>query len=63
MTRINPELKPVEAAEIQARIQDNDGYCLCALVKDEDTKCMCTEFRNMKEGICGCGLYEKILEK
>lgn len=42
------------------KIKDNDGYCPCSLVKDEDTKCMCKEFREQKEdGYCHCKLYYK----
>ncbi len=50
------------------QVKDNDGYCKCALVKEPDTKCMCTEFRNTKPTpenpsvICHCGVYEKYLE-
>lgn len=44
------------------KLKNNDGYCLCALVKDEDTKCMCKDFRNqIKEGTigkCHCGYFE-----
>lgn len=50
--------------EIVAAIKDNDGYCICAVDHTPDTKCMCKEFRDMEEGICHCGLYEKkILDK
>lgn len=45
--------------EIMAAIKDNDGYCICAVDHIPDTKCMCKEFRDMEEGICHCGLYEK----
>lgn len=41
-------------------LQENDGYCPCALIKSEDTRCMCREFR--ENGICHCGLYTKIAE-
>ena len=27
-------------------------YCPCSLVRDEDTVCMCKEFREMEEGTC-----------
>lgn len=45
--------------EIEQTLKDNGGYCPCAIVKDEDAKCMCKAFREMKEGICPCGLYRK----
>ena len=43
-------------------IKDNNGYCPCRLLKNEDTKCMCKEFREQEEGECHCGLYVKIKE-
>ncbi len=45
---------------ITQAIKDNGGYCPCSIVKNEDTKCMCKEFREMEEGTCHCGLYKKI---
>ena len=44
---------------IVAAVKKNDGYCPCRRVKNEDTKCMCKEFREGGLGICHCGLYEK----
>lgn len=47
-------------AEIRKKLKDNNGYCPCALIKNEDTKCMCKEFRELnEEGECHCGLYVK----
>ena len=47
---------------IRQAIKDNDGYCVCAIEKTPDTKCMCKEFREQeKSGLCHCGLYEKII--
>ena len=40
-------------------IDKNNGYCPCKLEKNNDTKCMCKEFREQKEGYCHCGLYIK----
>lgn len=37
-------------------------YCPCSLVRDEDTVCMCKEFREMEEGTCHCQLYVKTKE-
>ena len=34
-------------------------YCPCSLVRDDDTVCMCKEFREMEEGMCHCQLYIK----
>lgn len=49
------------AALIKEQIRVNNGYCPCALQKNENTKCMCREFRNMvangDSGACHCGLY------
>lgn len=46
--------------EIRKKIEENGGYCPCSLIKNEDTKCMCKEFREMKYGKCHCGLYIKV---
>ena len=40
-------------------LNKNNGYCPCKLEKNNDTKCMCKEFREQKEGYCHCGLYIK----
>jgi hypothetical protein len=48
---INPDFGELVAA--------NDGYCPCAIEKNEDTRCMCKEFREMDEGECHCGRYKK----
>lgn len=46
--------------EIRTQLKENGGYCPCSIVKNEDTKCMCKEFREMEEeGSCHCGLYYK----
>lgn len=48
-------------AEIKKKLKENDGYCPCRLTKNEDTKCLCKEFREQTEpGVCHCGLYEKV---
>ena len=47
--------------EIAEAIADNDGYCVCAVSKNPDTKCMCKDFREQPEGVCHCGLYKKII--
>lgn len=47
--------------EIRQKIKDNGGYCPCAVVKTEDTRCICKEFFEQKElGKCHCGLYVKL---
>lgn len=46
--------------DIAAAIKANGGYCICAVEKNPDTKCMCKDFLEQKEsGICHCGLYKK----
>lgn len=56
-------LNPDEEQRTLARqaVKDNNGYCPCKLLQNEDTKCMCKEFREQisKEelGDCSCGLY------
>lgn len=54
---VTPDKEHAEA--IRAAIYDNDGYCPCSIEKNEDTKCMCKEFREAKSGTCHCGLYIK----
>lgn len=45
---------------IRKAIKENGGYCPCALVQDETTKCICKEFRDStKIGYCRCGLYRR----
>lgn len=49
--------------EILQALQKNLGYCPCRLEKTPDTKCMCKEFREQKEGTCHCGLYIKEIKE
>lgn len=58
--RVNPDKEYV--AEVKRRLKENGGYCPCSLVKNEDTKCICKEFREADEGLCSCGLYMKVQE-
>lgn len=52
------------AREAIRQIKLNDGYCPCALEKNEDTKCMCKDFKDKLaqgyKGECNCGLYETV---
>lgn len=47
--------------EMRQKLRENDGFCPCRLEKNEDTKCMCKEFRDQmksgRPGYCHCGLY------
>lgn len=49
----NPDKKFLE--KILKAIEENDGYCPCVLIKNEDTKCPCKDFRVNKK--CHCKLY------
>ena len=47
--------------QIQEGLKARGGYCPCRVFKNEDTKCMCKEFRDQQEpGECHCGLYIKV---
>jgi ferredoxin-thioredoxin reductase catalytic subunit len=46
-------------AEIRSKLKETGGYCPCQLEQNEDTKCMCKEFREQEKGECHCGLYVK----
>lgn len=47
-------------------VKDNNGYCPCKLLRNDDTKCMCKQFRDQvarqEAGECECGLYELVKE-
>lgn len=64
-------MRVIKTTDVQHRrmvedaLVDNGGYCPCMLVKTDDTKCMCKDFRDKINdpyylGPCHCGLYEKI---
>lgn len=48
------------------KVKDNNGYCICSLIQNDDTKCMCKEFRDTEpteDGVkCHCGAYIKYKE-
>lgn len=47
---------------IRELVEQNDGYCPCAIEQTPDTLCMCKEFREQKEpGLCHCGRYGKVV--
>ena len=59
---INPDKEFVN--DMRKALKDNNGFCPCSLEKNEDTKCMCKEFRDQIadpefEGYCHCRLYYK----
>lgn len=49
---------------VRQQLKETGGYCPCRLLRNEDTKCICKEFRDAIEegklGKCHCGLYEII---
>ena len=47
--------------DVAELVNQNGGYCPCATVKDEDTKCICKDFREQKEGLCHCGRDKKVV--
>ena len=57
MIKLNEDKELVDS--IKEKLKENNGFCPCKLVKNEDTKCMCKEFREQTEGECHCGLYVK----
>lgn len=61
MIKLNDD--PELVKEIQAKIKVNNGYCPCSLIKNQDTKCMCKNFRELEEGECHCGLFVKIKDE
>lgn len=47
--------------EIRRTVDQNDGYCPCLIQRNEDTLCMCKDFREQKEpGPCHCGRFMKV---
>ena len=56
---LNPDKKLV--AEIEAKLNENGGYCPCVLEKTPDTKCICKAFREQDHpGECHCGRFVKV---
>lgn len=59
--KMNPDF--IHRKEIEEAIKENDGYCCCAIDKNEDTKCICKDFREQDHfGFCHCGRYYKVLK-
>ena len=62
--KINKE-EPELVSEIIEQIKSNGGYCPCKVLHNEDTKCMCKEFKDTLNSnekpiydTCACGLYK-----
>ena len=57
----NPNKKIYD--EVTKSVVENDGYCPCRVIKNQDTKCICKEFKDQTTaGECHCGRYVKIEE-
>lgn len=49
--------------EVTNAVKANEGYCCCEIEKNEDTKCMCKNFRDQENpGFCHCGRFFKVKE-
>ena len=60
MLKLNENKKHVE--NVRNAIINNGGYCPCSIIKNDDTKCMCKDFKDKMmdpnfNGYCHCGLY------
>ena len=60
--RYNDDKAVVE--QIKAGLKAKGGYCPCKVLKTEENKCICEEFRAQIadpnfEGYCHCRLYYK----
>ena len=60
--KLNPDEKVVQT--VKEGLKQTGGYCPCRMERNEDTKCMCKEFREQIkdpnfEGFCHCMLYIK----
>lgn len=51
------------AKKVIEKLRDNGGYCPCRLERTPDTKCICKEFREQKDGMCHCGLFVKVEDR
>lgn len=61
MLKIIPNPDPEQFNLISQKVVDNDGYCPCLLEKNDDTKCMCKDFRDQQEeGFCHCKRFKKV---
>lgn len=59
---LNPDREVVE--RIKEGLRKRDGYCPCRILRTEEFKCVCEEFRRQIadpefEGYCHCMLYYK----
>ena len=45
---------------VKLLVDMNNGHCPCAIFHDNDTLCMCKDFREQESGLCHCGRFEKV---
>lgn len=64
---MNLKIVKTENKEVEKRIKEglknSGGHCPCVIPEfwNEDTKCLCKEFREQDTvGYCHCGLYRKV---
>lgn len=58
----NPDKEIVKT--VREGLKKRGGYCPCVIPRNEDTKCICRDFRDKIkdpdfEGFCHCMLYYK----
>jgi|BioPla2DNA2_1021312.scaffolds.fasta_scaffold09951_1 hypothetical protein len=59
--KIIPNPNEEEYLEVTNDVKENNGYCPCMSIKNQDTKCICKEFKEQNyEGECRCGRFVKI---
>lgn len=51
-------------AKVKEGLKQTGGYCPCRVLRTEENKCICQEFKEQMadpdfEGYCYCGLYYK----
>ena len=57
----NPNWTKEQISLFRQKLRESNGYCPCRIDKNQDTKCLCKEFReSQKLGECHCGLYTRI---
>ena len=59
---LNPDAEVVRA--VKDGLKQTGGYCPCRILRTEENKCICEEFRRQMEdpdfeGFCHCMLYYK----
>jgi ferredoxin-thioredoxin reductase catalytic subunit len=61
----NPNWTKEQHDAFNEKLKGSGGYCPCSLIKSNDTKCICKEFRDKLDdpdftGQCHCGRYVAI---